>query len=439
MHSLSDLQAGKLIGAKELRITNAGLCEFPNELFDLSETLEILDLSGNHLSALPEDFPRLKKLRVLFVSNNEFEVVPTILAECPALSMVGFKANRITTLAENALPKDIRWLILTDNKIKTLPISMGQHIQLQKLMLAGNQISALPVEMENCKKLELLRISANNFKTLPEWLFQLPRLAWLAFAGNPCSEKKEIPTSLPEVHWHELELGERIGEGASGLISKAFWKQDSEVAVKEFKGSVTSDGYPTDEMSAAMHMGEHPNLIEVIGRIASHPEQKEGLLLSLISDDFSNLAEPPCLDSCTRDCYGEGQSFSLLQVLNIAEAISSAAMHLHERGLMHGDLYGHNILINSSAECLLGDFGAASHYHPLNLDINAVVEKIEVRAFSCLLEELLARIKEHEVAIYDEIILKLHALQESCHSENNSDRPVFSDIYSTLSTLKNLS
>jgi hypothetical protein len=36
--------------------------EFPKELFDLADSLELLDLSGNQLSALPNDFGRFIKL-----------------------------------------------------------------------------------------------------------------------------------------------------------------------------------------------------------------------------------------------------------------------------------------------------------------------------------------------------------------------------------------
>lgn len=56
---------------------------------------------------------------------------------------------------------------------------------------------------------------------------------------------------------------------------------------------------------------------------------------------------PPSLESCTRDIYPLGQSFSLV-VLCIA------------RGILHGDLYAHNILWNEQGDALLGDFGAAS-------------------------------------------------------------------------------
>ena len=58
MNTLENLRAGKLAGARHLKLA-CGLETFPREIFDLADTLEVLDLSGNALSSLPDDLPRL--------------------------------------------------------------------------------------------------------------------------------------------------------------------------------------------------------------------------------------------------------------------------------------------------------------------------------------------------------------------------------------------
>jgi Leucine-rich repeat (LRR) protein len=136
MHTLDQLRAGYLAGVTRLDLS-AGLTEFPREIFDLADSLEILNLSGNALSSLPTDLPRLHRLRVLFCSDNQFTAVPEVLGQCPQLSMVGFKANQLRTLPAAALPPLLRWLILTDNQLESLPPEIGDCLQLQKLMLAA--------------------------------------------------------------------------------------------------------------------------------------------------------------------------------------------------------------------------------------------------------------------------------------------------------------
>ena len=97
MHTLERLRAGELAGVRRLQLA-CGLSEFPREIFDLADSLEILDLSGNALSSLPDDLPRLGKLRIIFCSDNQFTGLPAVLGACSALTMIGFKANRIRTV-----------------------------------------------------------------------------------------------------------------------------------------------------------------------------------------------------------------------------------------------------------------------------------------------------------------------------------------------------
>lgn len=438
MRTLIALRAKQLSGLTRLDLS-CGLTEFPREIFDLADSLEILNLSGNALSALPDDLPRLHKLRVIFCSDNRFSELPAILGRCPQLEMVGFKANQIRHVSAAALPKQLRWLILTDNQIRELPSTLGGCQRLQKLMLAGNQLHTLPDSLAHCENLELLRISANRFETLPVWLLDLPRLAWLAYAANPCSDRYEQAAlarpSIAHINWDSLDLHHTLGEGASGVIYRAHHQQDGgvqPVAVKMFKGALTSDGLPRSEKSAYLAAGEHPCLIPVKGKISGHPDAAPGLVMSLIEASFVNLAQPPSLASCTRDCYAPELRFTPAQALAIAHGIASVAAHLHAQGVIHGDLYAHNILWNESGDCLLGDFGAAS-FLPPEERVTKALQRLEVRAFGCLLEELLARCTLNTES--QTSLVTMHALQQSCMQIQPSARPLFAEIEQTLCAL----
>ena len=437
MHTLDQLRAGQLHGLKRLDLS-AGLTEFPSEIFALADSLEILNLSGNQLSALPADLPRLHKLRVIFCSDNRFTEVPAVLGQCPHLSMVGFKANQIRTLPAAALTPALRWLILTDNQLEALPPEIGQCREMQKLMLAGNRLTALPETLTNCTKLELLRIAANQLTELPAWLLALPRLSWLAYAGNPFSAPAEAAAEklhlIGDIAWAKLTIEKQLGEGASGVISRARWAQanvtDEDVAVKLFKGAVTSDGLPHCEMLATIKAGAHPNLIAVLGRVAGHPTGAEGLVLELIDEAFGNLAGPPSLASCTRDVYKSGTNFSLETALNIAQGIASAAGHLHAQGIMHGDLYAHNILNTIEGNALLGDFGAACFFDLADVERAIALQQLEVRSFGCLLEELLTHCDEADKA--PEAVAALWDLQRRCVQPEVSARPLFAEVSAAL-------
>ena len=433
MDTLSQLRAGQLAGTRRLDLS-CGLTEFPREIFALADSLEILNLSGNALDSLPDDLPRLHRLRIVFCSDNRFTALPAVLGACERLEMIGFKANRIREVPAAALPPLLRWLILTDNEIAALPDALGERANLQKLMLAGNRLDALPDTLAGCGRLELFRISANRFTSLPRWIPALPRLSWLACAGNPFNEGHEAAAvsaqPIPQVDWSRIELGAVLGEGASGVIHQATLRADDgthrQVAVKLFKGAVTSDGLPRSEMAACIAAGTHPHLIGVEGRIIAHPQGTQGLVMRLIDPGFRVLAGPPSLDSCTRDVYAPATRFTPDVAWRIAASIASAAAHLHARGILHGDLYAHNILWRDDGEALLGDFGAASFMDANDPARAEALQRTEVRAFGCLLEELIDRCDASPAA--PDALQPLAALQARCMSDDPATRPLFAEI-----------
>jgi len=390
----SQLKAGKLQGSKQLKLS-CGLTTFPPEIYALADTLEILDLTGNALSALPDDLDRFKKLRILFCSSNQFTELPAVLGRCTSLSMIGFKANQISHIPEHAIPtQNLRWFIVTDNALTEIPKSLGECKNLQKLMLAGNQLSALPTTLANCHALELLRISANQFHTLPTWLFDLPKLTWLAYAGNPFSNAIEAAQmqhqQALEINWSQLTIGKVLGEGASGITYQADWQHDGHqkaVAVKLFKGGLTSDGLPSCEMDANIMAGAHENLVGVVGIITHHPQHIQGLVMPLLNADLKILAQPPSFESCTRDIYPLNLTLTATQAAHIAHGVANAMRHLHAQGLLHGDLYAHNILWND-VQVVLSDLGGASFLPLQDKKLAEALTKLDMRAYQVLVEEL---------------------------------------------------
>ncbi|MDH0747774.1 leucine-rich repeat-containing serine/threonine-protein kinase [Pseudomonas sp. GD03842] len=421
MHTLADLRAGKLAGSKRLDLS-CDLTTFPDEIFSLSDSLEVLNLTGNRLTELPADLHRLQHLKVLFCSNNPFTELPEALGQCPELFFVGFKSCRIATVSPRALPPRLRSLVLTDNCLASLPDELGQFPALQKLMLAGNRLQELPESLVACQHLELVRIASNRFRQLPAWLLRMPSLAWLAFSGNPLTDIHQ-DTPIRQIPWAELSLQQVLGEGASGVIQQAEWRRDNSlqnVAVKLYKGQLTSDGTPLNEMAACIAAGQHPNLIPVEGQVLDHPEHTQALVMRLIATRFATLARPPSLATCTRDVY-EDIRLSPSTVQRIAHGIASACAHLHGRGINHGDLYAHNVLWAEPGDSLLGDFGAAAFYP--DADTGFLLQRIEVQAFGILLGELLALCDGHRPDT-----ASLRALQAHCTQADVGGRPGFDEV-----------
>jgi len=330
--TLARLRAGRLAGATRLDLRGCGLQALPPEVLALADTLEVLDLSGNALHTLPDSLLRCTRL--------------------------------------------------------------------QKLMLAGNRLNRLPTGLAALQRLQLLRLSANQFETaaaaLPDELLALPRLAWLAHAGNPFSQAHEraaeAGNALPDIPWQALQLAGLLGEGASGQIHAAHWQRNGvalqPVAVKLFKGDVNSDGLPRSEMAACIAAGSHQHLVGVEGRLIGHPEGRQGLVLPRIAPHYQALAGPPSMASCSRDVYPTGLRLPAAQAVAIARGTTAALAHLHRQGLMHGDLYAHNLLVDGQGDSLLSDFGAASFLPVDDPQRSAALQALDRRALAVLVDEL---------------------------------------------------
>ena len=87
----------------------------------------VLDVSDGCIQDFPPNFSDLRCLNILFASNNNLTRAPHVGA-LPSLSMMAFRGNRMVELSSAALPKLLRWLILTDNMIERLPHEIGPSL-----------------------------------------------------------------------------------------------------------------------------------------------------------------------------------------------------------------------------------------------------------------------------------------------------------------------
>ncbi|MCQ8240780.1 leucine-rich repeat-containing protein kinase family protein [Rhizosaccharibacter radicis] len=414
-----DFGRGVLADARHLSL-QASLESLPPELFELGDTLESLDLGGNRLTDLPSAFSRLRGLRILFCSGNRFRLLPPVLGACVALTQIGCRDAAIEEVPGEALPPGLRWLTLTGNRLRALPPRIGEMTRLRKLMLAGNQLVRLPDELQNCTGLELLRLSANRLAGLPPWLAQMPCLAWLAWSGNGFG----APPTAPEVRayrWDELRLGAVLGQGASGTVHAVEAAPDGRpMALKLFKGALTSDGLPDHEQAACLAAGDHPNLVGAIGRLVAHSDGRGGLLMPLLPAGTAAVADPPDAESCSRDTYPDDRRFAGADVLRLAHDAALAADHLHARGIVHGDLYGHNLLwAGPGSMARLSDLGAASFLFGGPGD--GALCRLDVRAWGVLVEELLVRCS-------DPLPARLRELCEAAQQARVLHRPSMAEI-----------
>ncbi|KAJ1934708.1 hypothetical protein FBU59_005614, partial [Linderina macrospora] len=113
-----------------------------------SLSITVLDLSGNLLTALPEEIGHLRHLRVMDVSNNKLRSVPATIAYCQELHTLDVSNNVLDTLPTAMRHiHTLRTVNVSRNALATVPMCLWQLPNADNINLSGNPITALPSRM----------------------------------------------------------------------------------------------------------------------------------------------------------------------------------------------------------------------------------------------------------------------------------------------------
>lgn len=127
-------------GAREallrLLLPSSRLASLPRALGSGFPHLQVLDVSGNALTALGPELLALSGLRTLLARNNR----------------LGGPGSLPKGLARSPLCRSLQVLNLSGNRFQELPPSLLELRALQTLSLGGNQLQSIPAEIENLQR-----------------------------------------------------------------------------------------------------------------------------------------------------------------------------------------------------------------------------------------------------------------------------------------------
>lgn len=122
-----------------------------------------LDLSNYGLKEIPEEVFELKNLKKLILRNNKIKNIPAEIE----------KLNRLETLD------------LSGNNISLFYAKICSLKNLKTLNLNNNQLKNTPLQLTNLKKLRSIHLSNNRFRQIPSNIFSLHNLRELDISNNP--------------------------------------------------------------------------------------------------------------------------------------------------------------------------------------------------------------------------------------------------------------
>ncbi|KAG5933564.1 hypothetical protein E4U53_000946 [Claviceps sorghi] len=257
--------------------------------------LEMIDLHGNNITALPPHMETMSRLRILNMNENRLETIPfDSLCQLP-LTELYIRKNRLTgvliqqpiealahlqTLDASAnqlthmVPEGSKLSLpaahavsLSVNRLQSLP-DMASWTSLLTLSMDENHIARIPESFTSLQKLRHADFSSNDISIIPPEIARMQGLTMIRLTGNPLRDRKLISASTDELKeilagrleppppYHEpgnqatmARHGRHNGSGFDGKFQKAPEISSSAVASDDPR-SDAEDDFATPPTSA---------------------------------------------------------------------------------------------------------------------------------------------------------------------------------------------
>jgi hypothetical protein len=134
----------------------------------------------------------------------------------------------------------LRWLLLSQNQLASLPEEIGHLSNLEILSLSGNRLSSLPSTIGRLTNLKELYLNENQLVALPDELCALTGLETLYLTRNQLSSLPSALEGLPNLKY--LYAGgqglEPVGEGGPKLMLRvmAEWSSSGIWMIGDYGG-----------------------------------------------------------------------------------------------------------------------------------------------------------------------------------------------------------
>ncbi|CAN6162970.1 unnamed protein product [Urochloa humidicola] len=148
---------------------------------------------------------------------------------------------------------------------------------------------------------------------------------------------------------------EKVGQGTYSNVYKARERVTGRVVALKKVRLDTSESESVRFMAREIRILrrlDHPNVIRLEGIATSRMHRSIYLVFDFMYSDLAKLITRP------------GQRLTEPQIKRYMQQLLAGLQHCHERGILHRDIKGCNLLIDRHGVLKIGDFGLANYYGP---------------------------------------------------------------------------
>ncbi|KAI9255443.1 hypothetical protein EDC94DRAFT_696535 [Helicostylum pulchrum] len=193
---------------RRVDLQSKNLLTIPIFLYKYASRINSLDLSRNLLIEIPVDFVQMcKSLKQLWLTNNDYNVLPLSIRYIPNLEHLNVSGNHIKDLDPAHLEElqTLRTLRAYNNRLTNLPSSFSTFKHLTILFISNNSFTKFPQVICEISSLAYLDISFNKITSFPDEICNLTQLVGLFATANRLTGR--LPPSFSKLEkLQELDL-----------------------------------------------------------------------------------------------------------------------------------------------------------------------------------------------------------------------------------------
>ncbi|CAH1239452.1 MFHAS1 [Branchiostoma lanceolatum] len=209
---------GKEANFLTLDLSGQHLSELPDEFFELNE-LEALALNANKDIRLSEKLIKLTNLKVLSLAESNLDTVPAVVMKLQQLEALALSNNRNITLPdEMSSLVNLTYLDLDYCNLDTLPSVVLKLLNLQELDLSRNKEIFLPEEFCRLDNMKVLTLTNCDLTTVPPAVLKLHQLEELDLSGNSGIHLPDELAGLTNIRVLNLEKTDMV------IVPPVVWK-----------------------------------------------------------------------------------------------------------------------------------------------------------------------------------------------------------------------
>ncbi|CAL4060276.1 unnamed protein product, partial [Meganyctiphanes norvegica] len=231
------------------------------KLAELS-SIQVLDLSENKISNIPDSINKLSNLRILKLSGNKLKSLPSSISECVKLEELELASNKFSKVPTSvcALPK-LRLLSLCDNRFTSLPV---------ELCRLQNTLHTLNIDED---KIVYPSVASEGVEAIMKSLCEASGVEYVGLIEQPGEDDQPIPSCAPHTpqqfvpeDQNTLEYMRRKEEQLRRQLSE-MQEREKEQLENFMKEASSNKKFLLDELSQ-----DAPDIVEY--------EKKRSLMLS---------------------------------------------------------------------------------------------------------------------------------------------------------------